>query len=365
MPDDTTTFNGLGTHLGNLSRLSDAESRSINAENPDGAPGGGARATIGDTANAARDLGPGWKVAPCITLPAGERTTLADITGPGAIQHLWITVNLRHWRTIILRCFWDDEPEPSIEVPLGDFFASGWNQFAQVSSVPVAVNPTGGLNSYWEMPFRKRAVITVENLTDEPIDGFFYQIDYTLTEVPADRAYLHAQFRRSNPLPDREVHTLLDGVSGRGQYVGTYIAWGSNHNGWWGEGEVKFYLDSDQEFPTICGTGTEDYFGGAWAFENGRGGYDTFSTPYLGFHQVVPRDETHTAQRRFGMYRWHVPDPIRFRSRLRVTIQALGWRSGGRFLSLRDDISSVSFWYQTEPHASFPQLPTKDDLEIT
>ena len=358
-------FNGLGLHLGNLSRLSSAQTRSISAENPDGSRAGGARATEG--LDAARELGQGWKVRPCIDLEGESVVTLADIEGPGAIQHMWITVTSAAWRRLVLRCYWDGEESPSIEVPLGDFFCHGWGSFAQVNSLPVAVNPTGGFNSYWEMPFRQHARVTIENLDPEPVRGFFYQITYALTEVEEDRAYLHAQWRRNDPLPHGEVHTLLDGVRGQGHYVGTYLAWEVHHDGWWGEGELKFYLDGDEEFPTICGTGTEDYFGGAWAFEHPKGAYGEFSTPYLGMPQILLPDGFMRTQQRFGLYRWHVQDPIRFTSDLKVTVQALGFKSPlhgkGRFRPLEDDIASTAFWYQTEPHAPFPTLPERDLLE--
>jgi hypothetical protein len=360
-------FDGLSTDLGSLSRLSVAQTRSISAENPTGAPGNGARATEGFGAAAASDLGPGWKVAPAIGLPAHGAVTLADIAGPGAIQHIWLTVAPKYWRMLLFRFYWDGEEHPSIEVPLGDFFCSGWNEFSQVSSQPIAVNPAGGLNSYWQMPFRRAARVTVENLSGEEVGSLYYQITYTLTDVPEDAAYLHATWHRSNPVADG-VHTLLDGVRGQGHYVGTYLAWGSNTNGWWGEGEIKFHLDDDTDHPTICGTGTEDYFGGAWCFEYPQGTYGQYSTPYLGLHQVLKPDGFYRSQQRFGMYRWHIPDPIRFRSRLRVTIQALGWRNfyAGRmrYLKLQDDVASTSWWYQTEPHAPFGAAPTAAELEV-
>ncbi|MGQ9848701.1 MAG: glycoside hydrolase family 172 protein [Aggregatilineaceae bacterium] len=359
-----STFNGLHMSLGMLSRLSHAQTRSISAENFAGEKGKGGMATEGTGAQAARDLGRGWKVSPCIHLAPRQTATLAAIEGSGAIQHVWITVAPRWWRSLILRCYWDDEPEPSVEVPLGDFFCNGWCVRCNVSSLAVAVNPAGGFNAYWEMPFRRRARLTVENLTGEEIKGFFYQITYTLTEVPDEVAYLHAQWRRSNPLPYKAVHTLVDGVQGWGHYVGTYLAWGVHNNGWWGEGEIKFYLDGDDEFPTICGTGTEDYFGGAWNFEHPAGQYGIFCSPYSGLPQVILPDGLYQSQQRFGMYRWHIMDPIRFERDLRVTIQALGWRSEGRYLPLQDDIASTVFWYQAEPHAPFPPLPDRDALEV-
>ncbi len=355
-------FNGLGVGLHNLWRISPAKTRSISAENFTGEKGKGGMATEGTGAHAARELGQGWKVSPSIRLEARTKFVLAEIEGPGAIQHIWITTHRKHWRQLVLRFFWDDEPHPSVEVPYGDFFCSGWCEFAQINSLPIAVNPHGGMNSYWEMPFRKSARLEIENLSDEDAT-VYYQIDYVLTEVPDDAAYFHAFWRRSNPLPYKEVHTLVDHIRGQGQYVGTYIAWGVNNSGWWGEGEVKFYIDGDRDFPTICGTGTEDYFGGAWNFDV-NGEYRTFSTPYLGLPQVIRPDGLYRSQQRFGMYRWHIQDPIRFEKDLRVTIQALGWRSGGRYLPLQDDIASTVFWYQLEPHAPHPPLPDRDYLEV-
>jgi len=362
------TFNGLGVNLANLSRLSRAQTRSISAENPAGTKGKGGMATEGTGAVPARELGQGWKVSPSLNLAPNSITTLADIEGPGAIQHLWMTVHPSAWRKLVLRTYWDGEPEPSVEVPVGDFFCNGWCVRCNVTSLAICVNPAGGFNSYFEMPFRRHARVTIENLCPEEVRGFYFQITYVLTEVPEDRAYFHAQWRRSNPLPYGEVHTLLEGVAGMGHYVGTYLAWGVHNNGWWGEGEVKFYLDGDKEWPTICGTGTEDYFGGAWNFEHPQGQYGVFSSPYTGLPQVIKPDGLYQSQQRFGMYRWHIADPIRFNENLRVTIQALGWRAamGGqpRYLPLQDDIASVAYWYQTEPHAPFPKLPDRNYLEV-
>ncbi|MBM3190079.1 MAG: DUF2961 domain-containing protein [Chloroflexi bacterium] len=358
-----SNYNGLHLNLGNLSRLSTAQTRSISAENRTGGKGMGGMATEGTGAFCARDLGQGWKISPSLRMPPGETLTLAEIEGSGAIQSIWMTLTGR-WRYSVLRFYWDGEETPSVEAPAGDLFAMGWGSYAQVSSLPVAVNPGSGLNCYWEMPFQRGARITVENLDDEQ-QTIYYQINYTLTDVPDDAARFHAQFRHSNPLPYGEVHTLLDGVRGQGHYVGTYLAWGVNNCGWWGEGEIKFYLDGDGEFPTICGTGTEDYFGGSYDFEYPKGvAYCEFTTPFLGLPQVIRPDGLYRSQQRFGMYRWHVMDPIRFQQDLRVTIQALGWRSGRRYLPLQDDIASTAFWYQAEPHAPFPTLPDRDGLEV-
>jgi hypothetical protein len=226
------------------------------------------------------------------------------------------------------------------------------------------VNPGSAFNCYWEMPFRKRCRMTMTNIGKEAM-MLYYQINYTLTEVPERIHYFHAQFRRTNPLPYKEVYTILDGVRGHGSYVGTYMAWGVNNVGWWGEGEIKFFMDGDGEFPTICGTGTEDYFCGSYNFENKvTKQYQEFSTNFAGLPQIIRPDGVYHSQMRFGMYRWHIPDPVRFQQDLRVTIQALGWRSEGRYLPLQDDIASVAFWYQSLPTAPFPQLPDRDYLEV-
>lgn len=356
-------FNGLGLGMGNLSRLSRAQTRSISPENFTGEKGKGGMATEGTGKQAARDLGQGWKVSPSVKIKPKEVFVLGEITGSGAIQHIWMTPT-GHWRYLILRMYWDGETTPSVEVPVGDFFACGWNQYAQVSSLAVTVNPGSAFNSYWEMPFRKSAKLTIENIGGDDAT-VYYQIDYTLTDIPSDAAYFHAQFRRSNPLAYKDVYTILDGVKGWGHYVGTYMAWGVNNTGWWGEGEIKFYIDGDKQFPTICGTGTEDYFCGSYNFENKQTRqYQEFTTPYAGLAQVIRPDGVYSSQQRFGLYRWHIMDPVRFEKDLRITIQALGWRSDGRYLPLQDDIASVAFWYQQEPHAQFPKLPDKDYLEV-
>jgi hypothetical protein len=358
-----SSFNGLGMNLGSLSRLSHAKTRSISPENFTGEKGAGGIATEGTGKNVSRELGRGWKVSPSVRIKPSEVFVLADIKEEGAIQHMWVTPT-GHWRYLILRMHWDGESNPSVEVPLGDFFAAGAGTYAQVSSLPVCVNPGSALNCYWEMPFRKSCKITLENISPDTTT-VYYQIDYTLTDVPDDAGYFHAQFKRVNPLPYKEVYTILEGVKGWGHYVGTYLLWGVNNNGWWGEGEIKFYMDGDTDFPTICGTGTEDYFCGSYNFENQvTKQYQEFTTPYAGLPYVNRPDGLYNSQQRFGLYRWHIMDPIRFDKDLRVTIQALGWRSGGRYLPLQDDIASVAFWYQNEPHAKFPKLPDKDYLEI-
>jgi len=337
--------------LNSLPELADAESRSITAENPTGDKGKGAMA-MPDEGNPASMLGRGWKVMPCITLPKESATKLAEIVGSGEIRHIWITVDAKAYRDCVLRLFWDGEENPSVEAPLGDFFANCHGLRYNVNSLPMAVNPSGGFNCYFPMPFRKRALVAIENQRSEEIPSFFYAINYSLGQVSEGSGYFHAQWRRSMTTRINPQHTILDGVRGRGHYVGTVLAWTQFSNGWWGEGEVKFFIDGDGEFPTICGTGTEDYFGGAWGFG------ETFCSPFLGY--PLWRKEVGEVPRH-ALYRWHVPDPIRFREDLKVTIQALGWYPDGKFQPLTDDIASLAYWYQTEPHAQFPKLPAKPE----
>lgn len=335
-----------------MARLSEEQPRSITAENPTGEPGAGG--------TAASELGPGRKGKPCITLPAGEETTIADIEGPGELRHLWFTVRPETdsadtvFRDLILRMYWDGEDEPSVEVPLGDFFCCGHGRPTQINSAPIVTAPVGGFNSFFSMPFAENATVTVE--ADHPTDvkAFFYQLDYALLdELPNDVGYFHAHWRRENPTTRGEDVTIVEDLSGPGQYVGTFLAWAALEGKWWGEGEVKFYLDGDDEHPTLCGTGTEDYVGGAWGFAG-----ETFSTPYLGYHQrVFGEDEVP----KHGMYRWHLPDPIRYEEELTATVQVMGNDGYGNLFERVDDVATVGYWYQKEPHEPFPPLPSRSE----
>ncbi|MFP4385288.1 MAG: glycoside hydrolase family 172 protein [Spirochaetia bacterium] len=355
--------------LSTISKLTNAKTRLVTAENVYGEKGKGGMADISGAPQEAvtrigqetldpkpaRDLGKGWKVRPCIPIPSGRRITILDAQGPGVIQHIWITLNNKYYRDIILRIYWDGEEEPSVEAPVGDFFCNGFLKQVNINALPINVNPTGGFNSYFPMPFGKRAVMTIENRNPEQLEHFFYAVTYAETEIDPQDGRFHAQFRRTNPLPYKEDYVIADSIRGKGHYAGTYMAWQQNSTGWWGEGEIKFFLDGDKEFPSLCGTGTEDYFGGAWGFR------DNFSAPYLGY----PTGECGGKPgSRHGLYRFHIMDPIRFEEELKVTMQALGWRSEQRFLPLQDDISSVAYWYQREPHNRFPELPGRDYLEV-
>lgn len=363
-------FNGIYSNMSNIFMLSDAKSRSISPENFTGEKGKGGMATTGTGAGPSRDLGQTWKVSPSIIIKSKTTYTIAEMDGPGSIQHIWMTPT-GNWRYTIIRIYWDDETTPSVEAPVGDFFCMGWGRYSPLQSLAVTVNPGSAFNCYWPMPFRKKCKITMENIADEDM-YLYYQVDYILTEVPNDAAYFHAQYRRTNPLPYKQDYVLADGIKGRGQYVGTYMAIGVANNGWWGEGEIKFFMDDDTKFPTICGTGTEDYFCGSYDFDtrkkNDAGvetvNYTEFCTPYTGMPQVIRGDGHYDVMQRFGLYRWHITDPVRFEKNLKVTIQSLGWRHDGRYLPQQNDIASVVFWYQTEPHAPFPKLPERDLLEV-
>ncbi len=356
--NDRDLLSGLPLRGGGVTRL-------ISPENPTGAKGAAAPwAPNPDDPNlkfsrAALDLGKGWKVRPFVNLTPGELLTIADIEGPGTIVHMWMTSDLKEYRALVLRIYWDGEETPSVEVPLGDFFAMGHDGAPHtVTSVPITVAPRRGLNCYWQMPFRKSARITIAN--EGPLEAkiFTYSIMYRLEAVPDDAAYFHAQWRRSIGRREHPEHTILDGVRGRGTYVGTYVAWSAFSRGWWGEGEVKFFLDGDVDLPTICTTGTEDYFGGAWCYyrdlEKDRREQE-FSAPFLGL--PLARIDDPQGPRLFSLYRWHLLDAIGFSSDVRVTIQTLGWWPDWKYEPLTDDLASTAYWYQTEPHVPYPTLP--------
>ncbi len=356
------------TNLKSLYQLSDAKTRSISPENFTGEKGKGGMATLeeGTAAKQARELGQGWKVNPYIRIRPNETFTLGEIDGSGIINHIWMTP-VGDYRLMILRIDWDDETEPSVEVPVGDFFAAGWGIMNEpiINSLAICVNPRSGFNSYWQMPFRKKCKITMENKSEKGV-SLYYQIDYSLENVEKNTPYFHAQFRRVNKLPYKEVYTIVDGIKGKGNYVGTYLAHGARQGGWWGEGEVKFYMDGDKDFPTICGTGEEDYFCGSYGYNdrevNGEMLYTQFSSLYAGFYEVKD-PEIDGFIGIFGQYRWHITDPVRFEEDLKITIQSLGWRSEG-YLPLQDDLASTAYWYQLEPHNPFPALPSDEKLVI-
>lgn len=351
-------------------RLSNAQSRSVSAENPTGEKNMGATLSEGTGKRAAEEagLGVGWKISPSVVIKAGEITSLADIKGQGMIQTIWCTGCLG--RDFIFRIYWDGQENPSVETPLGDFFGCGWHggeskvqpAFAPVNSAMIAVHPAYGFNSCWPMPFRKGFRITLENRSERD-SVLYYQVNYELSEIPENAAYFHAHWKRTNPVPTNEEYVVLDNIKGKGHFAGVMLNVGINgQNLWWGEGEMKFFIDGD-EHPTICATGTEDYFGGAWGWSvNGR--YTPYTGLYMGVHEIHEPKGGEDVQQRFSMYRWHIHDPVRFERDLKVTLQDLGWRRNGRtYLSRNDDMSSVSYWYQTLPTVPFQPLPDRYYME--
>ena len=345
-------FETLGLGLGGLPLLSNARTRSVSPENPTGEKGKGGKATPDlekyPFSEAASDLGKGWKVNPFQKVKSGETLTIMEVDGPGVIQHIWLVANPEKGRSHIIRFYWDNEETPSVEAPVSDFFAVGHNKFAPVNSIPVVVNPKSAFNCYWPMPFRQSARITFTNEDADDLDLMTYQITYALTDLPDNAGYFHAQWRRAVTDRANPDYTIIDRIQGKGKYVGTFLAWTQLSDGWFGEGEIKFFIDGDGEHPTICGTGTEDYLCGSYGFP------ETYSTAYVG---NVLKHAGDDGPPKWSLYRWHIMDPVHFDQDLRVTIQALGWWPNRKYQPLADDIASVAFWYQTEPHTPFPKFP--------
>jgi hypothetical protein len=341
--------------------------RQTSAENPTGAKGAGARWDPNPSdpdlpySGPAVALGRSWKVRPYVPLAAGETLVLADVDGPGVIRHLFLTTDAPALRPLILRAWWDDEPTPSVEVPFGDFFGIGHDGVEYTySSHPVTVAPARGCSSAWPMPFGTHARLTLTNEGETDARVVAYRVAWRQETVGPDTGRFHAQWRGTRTSPGSPEHTILDAV-GRGAYVGTSLALTARSPGWWGEGEVKFFLDDDGEFPTIVDNGTEDYFGGAWGFgrdlelpgSSGPGVETAYQSAFAGCPLITAPEG---GIRRISAYRWHIPDPIGFERNIRVTVQALGWGDDGRYAIRSDDLATVAYWYQTEPHASFPSL---------
>lgn len=357
-------------NLNNIFLLQNGKSRAITAENPNGEKGKGGMAES--------KLGPSRKGRPCIDLKSGTSETIAEIHGSGIVRHIWITVPDRTsdaerfiLRDLVLKIYWDNEEIPAVIAPLGDFFCCGFATETLVNSLPISVCPTRGLNCYFPMPFRKQAKIVIENQHPADINGFFYQVDYVLTDdLPENLGYFHAQWRREKITEKGKDFTVLDNVSGKGQYVGTYMALSTLERYWWGEGEFKFYIDGDVEFPTICGTGTEDYFGGSWSFASqvdGRIVETNYCMPFLGYPFYSARDsKLHNPYHNDdvppmrGLYRFHIPDPILFSENIRVTVQQIGVSYGGLF-ERQDDVSTTAYWYLDRPGGTMPSILGRED----
>jgi hypothetical protein len=279
------------------------------------------------------------------TIAPGETLTLLDYRGTGIIRRWWVTIAPRNdhrlQRQLIVRCWWDDENTPSVEVPISDFFGVGFGEWRQYMSAPMNM-ASGGYDTYWPMPFHRHARLTVENRSSVPVGAFYYNVDVeTLDSLPDSTLYFHAQFRRTTTVAGRPV-TVLD-AEGRGQYVGTVLSMQPLHGRrlWFLEGDERVFVYGEST-PSIVGTGTEDYFSSGWYFDTG---------PYSSLYHGLTIKDSLTG--RISAYRWHILDPIPFARHLRFDIE-----HGGTNDAPATDYSSVAFWYQTHPHAAFPALPT-------
>jgi len=310
------------------------ESRSISFENPTGARGEGGQA--------ASKLGVGRKGAPARTIKPGESVTLCDIKGPGTLRHIWITTQREPelLRSLVVRGYWEGQTHPSVECPLGDFMGFAHGKVTAYQSAVHSVGESAGMNLWLPMPFARRARFTFANEGRKPTP-LFYQIDYTLGDKHAKGVgRLHVLFRRENPTTLKQDFELLPPRQGKGRFLGSIIGIRALEDNWWGEGEIKVYLDGDKEFPTICGTGSEDYVGLSWGIQQTPFLYNGCSLNQKGF---------------VSMYRWHLPDPIYWQKDCRITIQQIGWKDG--LYERRDDWSCATFWYEPVPSAPLPALP--------
>jgi Protein of unknown function (DUF2961) len=299
-------------------------------------------------------------------LAAGDSITLLDDSGPGIITHIWITIaspEQYHLKKLVLRMYWDSEASPSVEAPIGDFFGLGLGEYFQFESIPLSVASDKALNSFFPMPFRKHARITVTNEGSEGVEAFYFNIDYQAwhKDLGADFMYFHAQYRQatpakgwtnqweSNDAPAVNAKKNLDGennyiwmeATGQGHFVGVTMSILQNQDGWWGEGDDMFFVDGEKH-PSINGTGSEDYFLGAWDFGDRPFSYSLFGAPVKG---------AELAGSRSSVYRFHLDSPIPFTTSLRATIEH------GHSNHRSDNYFSVAYWYQKEPHAAFPALP--------
>ncbi len=300
------------------------------------------------------------------SIAAGETLTLLDEAGPGLISHVWVTIasdDPNHLKALVLRMYWDGEGTPSVETPIGDFFGLGLGDYHLYQSQPLSVGADKALNCFFPMPFQKHARITVTNEGKQKTDAFYFNIDYRAysKDLPADLLYFHAQYRQAAPAKgwtnqwksngdaivndkknlNGEGNYVWMEATGRGHFVGVSMSVLENQDGWWGEGDDMFFVDGES-LPSINGTGSEDYFLGAWDFGGRPFAYQLFGAPVVG--QEV-------AGGRWSLYRFHLDSPIPFTKSLRATIEH------GHANVRSDNYFSVAYWYQSEPHAAFPTLP--------
>ena len=343
-----------------ISKITNAESFAFSAENPTGARAGGSKG------GACEKLNPFAEIKP------GETLTIADISGPGKIQSIWMTGTVT-WNMVI-RMYWDGCEYPSVEAPLGAFFGFGYSNtaidklgnFPTLTSAMIMVAPNRGMSCYWPMPFKKGCKITVENRSPSETHVLYYMITGEHCDIPEECGYFHASYRQAHPIAAGDAYTVIDGIEGRGHFVGCALFAGLNgNNGCWVEGEAKMYIDDDK-YPSINYTGTEDYFCGAYAF-----GYDSrvekyqpYSGHYAGMYACIGGDHfRYEYQPRFMLYRWHVPDPIHFKKNFKMTLQNMHFTPHGH-KGRRDDYASTAYWYQTIPAKVHP-IPSDEEIDMT
>jgi len=293
-------------------------------------------------------------------IPAGATQEVFSSEGPGIITHVWFTIgsgNRNLLKEIVLRVYWDGNSKPSVETPIGDFFGLNLAEFFNYESEFLTCSPIRALNSYFAMPFRRSARITVTNESQAQIGAFYSNIDYQVVQsLPEDAMYFHAQYRQKAPnvamksfggqnLLGENNYVFLE-TRGKGHLMGVTLGVLQNSNGWFGEGDDMIFID-DESKPAINGTGTEDYFNGAWDF-GGIDGAVPFSFRHNGAPLIV--DAEH-AGGRYCLYRWHSDNPIAFTRYLKFTIEH------GTANDRADNFYSVAYWYQSEPYTNFPELP--------
>lgn len=282
-----------------------------------------------------------WPIEP------GETRELAVIEGPGAINHIWVTIaspDENHLKNLAIRMYWDGEETPSVEGPIGDFFGLGNGTYYQYSSMPIQIGTQNGLNCFWRMPFATGARVTVTNDGPVACRAFYYYVNYQVYDAPpASPMRFHAQYRQEYPCTPGENYVFLE-AEGRGHYIGCNLSIHNRNDGWWGEGDDMIYVDGE-DFPSLHGTGSEDYFCGAWCYG------PAFSNLYFG----CPQRGEHAAGALWNVYRYHIEDPVPFTKSIRVTIEH------GHDNDRNDDFSSMAYWYQEEPHAPFPPLPPAEE----
>jgi hypothetical protein len=306
-----------------------------------------------------------------VPVPRGASATILDVTGPGVVTHVWFTIateDEHHLKNLVLRAWWDGESTPSVEVPIGDFYGLGLGEYFTYQSALLAVAPIKALNAYFQMPFSTAARLTVENQGPVKVDSLYFAVDYILLPaLPPDVGRFHAQYRQAAPAKgwtDNWKHNWddpvgdkknLDGAgnyvfmeaTGRGHFVGVTHSVEQNQEGWFGEGDDMIFIDGDA-LPTINGTGTEDYYNGAWDFGGRAFSYEHNGAP------VISDPGEHIGGK-YSLYRWHIESPITFEKSIKVTIEH------GHANHRSDSFYSVAYWYQTEPHAAFPPLPAPAD----